>query len=64
MLLDADRLAHAHYGGGGVGAGDRMKNDIFVHFHSNLEILVRFHKPHDTTWIRHWGGGGDDDKVL
>ena len=30
------------------------KNDIFVHFHSNLEILTGFQKPCDPVWIRHW----------
>ena len=30
------------------------KNEIFVHFHSNLEILTGFQKPYDPVWIRHW----------
>ena len=29
------------------------KNEIFVHFHSNLEILTGFQKPCDLVWIRH-----------
>ena len=30
------------------------KNEIFFHFHSNLEILTGFQKPCDQVWIRHW----------
>ena len=29
------------------------KNEVFVHFHSNLEILTGFQKPCDPVWIRH-----------
>ena len=29
------------------------KHEIFVHFHSNLEILTGFQKPCDLVWIRH-----------
>ena len=29
------------------------KNEIFVHFYSNLEILTGFRKPYDPVWIRH-----------
>ena len=30
------------------------KNEILVHFHSNLEILTGFQEPCDRVWIRHW----------
>ena len=30
------------------------KNEIFVDFHSNLEILGGFQKTCDPVWIRHW----------
>ena len=30
------------------------KNEIFVHFHSNLGILTEFQKPCDLVWIRYW----------
>ena len=29
------------------------KNEVFVRFHSNLEILIGFQKPRDPAWIRH-----------
>ena len=31
-----------------------MKNEIFAHFHSNLENLTGFQKPCDPLWICHW----------
>ena len=30
------------------------ENEVFVHFHSNLEILTVFQKACDPVWIRHW----------
>ena len=30
------------------------KNEIFVHFHSNLGILTEFQKPCDPVWVRYW----------
>ena len=31
-----------------------VKNEIFVRFRSNLDILMGFQKPFDPVWIRHW----------
>ena len=38
------------------------KNEIFVHYHSNLEILTGFQKPFDPVWIRHQSGQRDREK--
>ena len=32
---------------------NQAKNEIFVYFHSNLEILTGLQKPCDSVWIRH-----------
>ena len=32
---------------------DLAKNEVFVHFQSNSQILTGFQKPRDPVWIRH-----------